>query len=198
VITGPSRPLRADARRNHDRIVAAAYAAFAESGLDTPIEEIARRAGVGPATVYRHFPNKETLLRAIVDARLAELEPLIASAVAAEDPWEGLLGAMHALLDIQARNMPFLRVLAEAGALPHLKGELADRVFAPLYDLFARTQRAGKLRSDLAPTEIHALIRMVAASAAPGEEPGSGWRRYLTLLADALRTPEPSELPPAS
>jgi AcrR family transcriptional regulator len=198
VITDSGRPLRADARRNHDRIVAAAYSAFAESGLDTPIEEIARRASVGPATVYRHFPNKEALLRAIVDARLAELEPLIAAAVAAVDPWQGLLGAMHALLDIQARNMPFLRVLAEAGALPHLKGELAERVFAPLYELFARAQRAGKLRGDLAPTEIHALIRMVAASAGHGDAPAEGgWRRYLVLLADALRTPEPSELPPA-
>ena len=114
VTESSSRPLRADAQRNHDRIVAAAYAAFAESGLDTSVEEIARRAGVGSATLYRRFPNKDLLLRAIVDARLAELEPRIAAAVAAEDPWEGLLAAFQAVLDIQVRNMAFLRVLVEA------------------------------------------------------------------------------------
>ena len=199
MVTEPaSRPLRADAQRNHDRIVAAAYAAFAESGLETPVEEIARRAGVGAATVYRRFPNKSSLLRAIVEARLAELEPLIAAAVAADDPWRGLLAAIEAVLDIQARNMAFLRVLAEAGALPHLKGELGEHVFAPLYDLFARTQAAGKIRSDLAPTEVHVLIRMVAAAAHDGPcSPGTGLRRYLTLLADALQTPTPTPLPDA-
>ena len=191
------RPLRADAQRNHDRIIAAAYEAFAESGLGTPVEEIARRAGVGSATVYRRFPNKDLLLRAIVEARLAELEPRIAAAVAADDPWDGLFAALQAMLDIQVRNMAFLRVLAEAGTLPHLKGELGERVFAPLYELFARAQRAGEMRGDLAPSEVHALIRMVAATAADGAacSADGGWRRYLVLLGDALRTPEPSELP---
>ena len=197
VTESSSRPLRADAQRNHDRIVAAAYAAFAESGLDTSVEEIARRAGVGSATLYRRFPNQDLLLRAIIDARLAELEPRIAAAVAAEDPWEGLLAAFQAVLDIQARNMAFLRVLVEAGALPHLKGELADRVFAPIYALFERAQRAGKVRDDLAPSEIHALIRMVAATAhGEGCTADGGWPRYLGLLGDALRTPQPTELPP--
>jgi len=192
VVTPPhARPLRADAQRNHERIIAAAYATFAEAGLDAPIEEVARRAGVGPATVYRRFPNKQALVRAIVEARLAELEPLIAGAVRDEDPWRGLLTAIEAVLDIQARNMAFLRVLAEAGALPHLKGELGERVFAPLYDLFARAQAAGRIRADLEPTEIHVLIRMVAAT---GDD-ARGIRRYLALLADALQTPAPTPLP---
>jgi AcrR family transcriptional regulator len=192
------RPLRADAQRNHDRIIAATHEAFAESGLDTPVEEIARRAGVGAATVYRRFPNREVLLRAIVDARLAELEPALAAALSAEDPWEGLLAALHAILDIQVRNLAFLQVLAQAGAMPHLKSELAERVMAPLYELFARAQAAGELRADLEPAEVHQLIRMVAVTATEGRDcaAGPGWRRYLALLADGLRTPTPSHLPP--
>jgi len=199
VVTEPgTRPLRADAQRNHDRIIAAAHDAFAESGLETPVEEIARRAGVGAATVYRRFPNKELLMRAIIDARLAELEPALAAALSAQDPWEGLLAALRAILDIQVRNLAFLQVLAQAGAMPHLKSELAERVMAPLYELFARAQAAGELRADLEPAEVHQLIRMVAVTATEGHgcAAGPGWRRYLALLADALRTPAPSRLPP--
>lgn len=193
-----TRPLRADAQRNHERIIAAAHEAFAESGLETPIEEIARRAGVGPATVYRRFPNKESLLRAIIDVRLAELEPQLAAALSAADPWDGLFAALQAILDIQVRNLAFLQVLAQAGALPHLKSELAERVMAPLYELFARAQAAGELRSDLDPSEVHVLIRMVAVTATEGHDcaAGPGWRRYLGLVADGLRTATPSTLPP--
>ena len=89
------RPLRADAQRNHDRIIGAAHEAFAELGLEVSMEEIARRAKVGPATLYRRFSSKQELLRAIFETRLAELEPEIAAALAAPDPWEGLLTGLR-------------------------------------------------------------------------------------------------------
>ena len=193
-----NRPLRADAQRNQDRIIEAAHAAFAEQGLHVSMEEIARRANVGPATLYRRFPSKQQLLRAIFDARLAELEPAIATAVAAADPWEGLLAGMRAVLDIQARNMAFVEVLAEAGALGELKSELRERVFEPLCELFARAQAAGALRADLDPIELPVLMRMVATTISHDDACASSlsWYRYLALLADALRTPQPAALPP--
>lgn len=192
------RRLRVDAQRNHDRIIDAAHAAFAEQGLHVTMEEIARRAQVGPATLYRRFPSKQQLLRAIFDVRLAELEPAIAAAVAAADPWEGLLAGMRAMLDIQARNMAFVEVLAEAGALSELKSELRERVFAPLCGLFARAQASGALRTDLDPLELPVLIRMVATTISHDDGCASpaSWHRYLALLADALRTPDPGALPP--
>ncbi len=193
-----NRPLRADAQRNQDRIIEAAHAAFAEQGLHVSMEEIARRADVGPATLYRRFPSKQQLLRAIFDVRIAELEPAIATAVAAADPWEGLLAGMRAVLDIQARNMAFVEVLAEAGALGELKSELRERVFRPLCELFARAQAAGALRADLDPIELPVLMRMVATTISHDDACASSlsWHRYLALLADALRTPQPAALPP--
>ncbi|MGD0384498.1 MAG: TetR family transcriptional regulator [Solirubrobacteraceae bacterium] len=193
----PQRALRVDAQRNHDRIVAAAGDAFAECGLEVSMEEIARRAGVGAATLYRRFPNKQELLRAILEARLSELEAPLAAAAAAADAWEGLLAGMRALLEAQARNMDFVQLLAQAGELSQFKRELGQRVFEPLGLLLARAQAAGQVRSDLVPSELHVLVRMVGTTAWGTAQTAArpSWERYLTLLADALRTPTPSVLP---
>ncbi|MGD1051079.1 MAG: helix-turn-helix domain-containing protein [Solirubrobacteraceae bacterium] len=192
------RPLRADARRNNDRIVAAAGDAFAEHGLEASMEEIARRAGVGPATLYRRFPNKQELLRAVLAARLNELEPQIAAAGADPDPWEGLLAGMGALLDAQARNMALVQVLAQAGELTLFRQELGQRVLEPLSSLFSAAQASGQLRADLDPSELKVLIRMIITTWVHDEHANARppWPRYLTLLTDALRTPTPTPLPP--
>ena len=192
------RPLRADAQRNHDAIVLAAQDAFAEAGYGVSIEEIARRAGVGAASVYRRFPSKELLLRAIFDAGIAGLELEIAAAQAAPDPWRGLLAGIGAVIEKQAANMVFVELLAELGVLPELKGEIHRRVFAPLGELFARAQAAGELRGDLEASELPLLIGMVVATAKHGSKSNTPvrWQRYLALLTDALRTPAPTLLPP--
>jgi AcrR family transcriptional regulator len=192
------RPLRADAQRNHDRIVRAAHEAFAEQGLEVSMEEIARRAGVGAATLYRRFPSKQQLLRAIFVARLAELEPKIAAACAAEDPWVGLVNGIRSVLDAQSRNVALLQVLAQAGELSQMKSELRERVLEPLCQLFAHAQASGQVRADLDPAELPLLIRMVATTIMQDGHCGdaAGWQRYLALLSDALRTPKPTRLPP--
>jgi len=94
--------------------------------------------------------------------------------------------------------MVFLQILAQLGVLPELKGEIRERVFAPLGELFARAQASGQLRADLDPAELPLLIGMVAATAKQHDqrEPAVNWDRYLTLLTDALRTPAPTPLPP--
>ena len=189
--TAGPRPLRADAQRNHDRIVGAADAAFAELGLEVSMEEIARRASVGPATVYRRFPSKSLLLRAIFDTRLSALEPSIAAAAGSADAWEGFLAGMRAVLGAHADNTSLVQVLAQSGELAALKAEVQTRVFAPLCALMKRAQQSGALRADLDPSELPMLIRMVATTI-----DSSSWERYLALLADALRTPQPTALPP--
>jgi AcrR family transcriptional regulator len=191
------RALRSDAQRNQDRILAAAQSAFAALGYEVSIEEIARRAGVGAATIYRRFPNKQRLLRAILDVKIGELQEAIATAQGDADSWRGLLAGMRALVKSQTANVAFLQVLAQAGVMPELKQELGERIFGPLEALFARAQADGQLRSDLDPSELHMLIQMVAAAAkhAAGCPRKASAERYLTLLADALRTPTPSHLP---
>jgi AcrR family transcriptional regulator len=192
------RALRVDAQRNQDRIVAAAHEAFAAEGYEVPIEEIARRAGVGPATIYRRFPTKERLLRAIFEARLDDLEQAIAAAEAIPDPFAALLAGMRALIEIQTANLVFLQVLDQAGVMAELKGELQTRIFDPLSSLFARAQASGEVRQDVDPSELPLLIQMVTATAKHSPDcPSQGHaERYLMLLTDALRTPTPTVLPP--
>src|ERR1700754_516540 len=109
----PVRPLRADAARNRARIVEAARAAFAESGLDVGVEEIARRAGVGKGTLYRRFPTKEALVRAIFEDLLEDLEALVDEFAAVEDAGEAFVGFIRESMRRQATNQGFLDVVAQ-------------------------------------------------------------------------------------
>ena len=110
----PDRPLRADARRNRQRLLEVAYQVFAAEGLAVPIDEIARRAGVGAGTVYRHFPTKEALFRAIVVDRVTRLVEQAHAAAGSPDPGEAFFGYFLALIDEGASN----RVMADALKMP--------------------------------------------------------------------------------
>src|ERR687886_977397 len=99
-----ARPLRADAARNRDRVLRAARDAFAEAGLEVGVEEIARRAGVGKGTLYRRFPTKEALVRAIFDGGLDELERAARDAAGARDAGDGFRAFLAAAARMQAAN----------------------------------------------------------------------------------------------
>ena len=103
--TTPERPLRRDAQANRERIVAAARAAFAADGIEVPVEEIARRAGVGMGTLYRHFPTKEDLVDAVLEDAFAEFVALAEQALAEEDAWAGFSGFLEQALRA-ARGQP--------------------------------------------------------------------------------------------
>ena len=104
------RAQRADARRNREKVLAAARRRFATDGLDTQVDEIARAAGVGVGTVYRHFPTKEDLLAALADDRFEGLAQAARDALEVEDPWRGFVGFMT----YSARVMAEDRALSEA------------------------------------------------------------------------------------
>src|ERR1700750_2324982 len=108
-------PLRKDAQRNRDRIIAATRAAFQERGLDVGVDEIARRAGVGMGTLYRHFPTKDALIDAIVDARFAELTAAAERALEAPDAWDGSAGSLASAVELQATDRGFKDALAARG-----------------------------------------------------------------------------------
>ena len=113
--TAAKPPLRRDAQRNRDRIVAATRAAFQERGLDVGVDEIARRAGVGMGTLYRHFPNKDALIDAIVDARFAELTGAAERALEAARAWDGVEGFLAVAVELQATDRGFKDALAARG-----------------------------------------------------------------------------------
>jgi AcrR family transcriptional regulator len=179
--------LRTDAQRNRDRIVVAAREAFAEEGLDVGVEQIARRAGVGMGTLYRRFPTKESLVHAIFEQRVDDLQPVIDQALAGDDPWEGFVAVLLATVDKHAEDRGFLQMVVlrlGPGVVPN---DVRRQFFAPLEELLARAQRAGRVRTDVTAADLPAIARMAAASALAPSDPGRDCQRHVRLLLDGLR-----------
>src|SRR4051812_49464123 len=181
-------PLRRDAQRNRDRILAATRAAFQERGLDVGVDEIARRAGVGMGTLYRHFPTKDALIDAIVDARFAELTEAAERALEAPDAWQGFEAFLVAAVELQAADRGFKDALAARGHdEPRVKAA-RRKLHAVLARLVERGRAEGALRDELAPEDITVLLwatgRIVERTAdlAPGQP-----RRFLAMHLDGLR-----------
>jgi AcrR family transcriptional regulator len=192
-MAAPGRPLRADAARNRALILDAARAAFADGGLDVGVEEIARRAGVGKGTLYRRFPTKEELVRAIFDDILAEYEGLAAAAASEPDAGEAFARFLDGAARMQASNQGFYDVVAQRLGASALTREQRRRFIQAAALPLRRAQAAGRVRDDLVPEDIQMMLRMVGATTRPamdGRPMGGHWPRYLSLLLDAL--------PPAS
>jgi AcrR family transcriptional regulator len=178
------RPMRADARRNYEKVLAAARESFAEGGESTALEEIARRAGVGIGTLYRHFPSRQALIEALY---VDEVEDVCRSAEALEDgdPWEALNRWFE-------RFVPYI---ATKQALAHELQNYLDKdaslfrdcrakLFAAGEPLLERAQDAGVVRPDV---DIAQLIQMVIAIAkAPASEPGEV-EHLVRIALDGLR-----------
>jgi len=181
-------PLRRDAQRNRDRIVAATRAAFQERGLDVGVDEIARRAGVGMGTLYRHFPNKDALIDAIVDARFAELTAAAERALEADDAWDGFRGFLTAAVELQATDRGFKDALAARGRDEHRVKAARRKLYAVVERLVARGRDEGALRADIAAPDVTVILWATAriiertADVAP-EQVG----RFLAMHLDGLR-----------
>jgi len=193
--TGSARPLRADAARNHRRIVEAAAAAFEAEGPDVALEEIARRAGVGVATLYRRFRTRDQLIRAVLEGVFAEeIEPTAATAT--DDPWADLSGSLSRAVEAIAARRTILRLAREAGAFDV---EAVQRYGRTLNRLLDRARDAGAVRPELTARDLSALLVMALAVAegaeGTGATTGEDRRRYLALLLDGLRPGHP-RLPP--
>jgi AcrR family transcriptional regulator len=202
------RPLRADAARNRARVLDAARTAFAEAGLDVGVEEIARRAGVGKGTLYRRFPTKEALVRAIFEDILEELDRIVENADAEPDAWQAFTTYLSATARMQASNQGFYDVVAQRLGAAALTDEQRLRVIKTTARMLKRGQDANVVRQDLVPEDVQLMLRMVGATTRPamdGSPMDDHWPRYLGLLLDAIRpeaaTPlgaEPWQLKPAS
>jgi AcrR family transcriptional regulator len=187
------RPLRADARRNRERVLAAARKCFAEAGLDAQMEDMARRAGVGVGTVYRHFPNKEAVVDALVDDYFAQLVQRAQAALEIEDPWEAFSTYIWGAAELLGAN----RGLSEITAGGQMR-DAAERsgVFGPVDELIARAQRAGVMRPDVSGADIpHIMCACGRVQVMGAEDHENAWRRHLTIMLDGLRAAERSPLP---
>ncbi|WP_214415324.1 TetR/AcrR family transcriptional regulator [Sphaerisporangium fuscum] len=191
----PRRPLRADAARNAERLVRAARAAFAEAGVSVSLEEVARRAGVGVATLYRRFPTKEDLVQAVLLSSYDErVEPAIAQALTDDDPWRGMVRVLEAVLAMAAEEHHVIKATHDPSVLKGLQA----RFFVALATVVERAQRAGRVRADLCTDDLPRLFLMLVSTMWFGERAADVWRRYLALLLDALRPEAAHPLPAPS
>jgi AcrR family transcriptional regulator len=192
------RPLRADAARNRARVLDAARTAFAEAGLDVGVEEIARRAGVGKGTLYRRFPTKEALVRAIFEDILEEIERIVAEAESEPDAWTAFTAYLQATARMQASNQGFYDVVAQRMGAAALSGEQRRRVTDSTARILKRAQDGGVVRADLVPEDVTIMLRMVGATTRPapdGSPMDDHWPRFLGLLQDAIRPAAATPLP---
>jgi AcrR family transcriptional regulator len=195
-LTAPRR-LRRDAQRNRDAIVAAARQLFCDQGLETPLEEIARRAQVGIATLYRRFPSRVELLDAVLADTVGAHIEVAEQALAMEDPWEGFAFFLEETCRLQATD----RGLNDAMGMRFPRTPALEAARRRLYEyggqLIARAQQAGQLRADLTQEDL-ALVtwansRILQAARAAGAP--DAWRRHLGLLLDGFRADQATSLP---
>src|SRR3954470_6794897 len=187
-IVGEQRGRRRHALRNHELLVASAREVFAEQGVEAPLEEIARRAGVGIGTLYRHFTTREALVEAIFEERIGELLALADSAAAEPDGWNALVGFLEKALELQARDRVLRALLLR---YPRGEGRLASaredlrRLFGQLLEV-AREQ--GTLRADFTVSDLALLFwSFTPLIAATAEIAPTAWRRHLRIVLDGLR-----------
>ena len=179
-----ARPKRADARRNYDKVIAAAREAFAERGASTSLEEIARRAEVGIGTLYRNFPNRQTLLEAVY---VGELEGLCRAAGELEDadPWDALVGWLRRCVGYMATKQALAQELMD---YIERDAPLFTSCRAMMYEagepLLERAQAAGEVRPDVALSEIIQMVGGIAKI--QGAEPAQ-IEHILDIALDGLR-----------
>lgn len=182
------KPLRADARRNRVRVLEAAQEAFAAEGAAVPLDEIARRAGVGAGTVYRHFPTKEALFEAVILHRVQELVDDARVRADADDPGEAFFGFLARLAETAAAKRDLTDALAGGGAgVNAAVATTASTMNEALAVLLRRAQEVGAARTDVDITHVTALLKgaLVAVQQA-GDDPTMR-PRIFAVVADGLR-----------
>ncbi|MFB9182204.1 TetR/AcrR family transcriptional regulator [Dactylosporangium sucinum] len=180
--------LRADAERNRRQLLDTARVVFAERGLDAPLDEIARRAGVGNATLYRRFPTRGELVAAVFRDALRELVAATERALQVADPWHAFAGHVTFLCRLQAEDRAFADLLtATLSGVPELE-RLRSLALTGLAELVDRAKASGHLRADLQHEDV---VLMLMANAGLAERTGrlvpAAWRRQLSFLLDGLR-----------
>jgi AcrR family transcriptional regulator len=193
---GETRQLRSDAERNRQRILDVAGDVFAEQGLAASMNDIAAAAGLGVGTVYRRFPDREDLIWAVFEQRLAHIEHLALKARNDPDPWHALVQFFEETIALEACDRGLAHLMDET-----LRRSLADRTDTirwAVRTLIVRARESGQLRADVDWGDFVVMRRMLteAATTTRSVRPDN-WKRMFTLLLDGLRGPGQTPLPDA-
>jgi AcrR family transcriptional regulator len=193
----PVERLRADARRNRERILAAARAAFAEEGIDAGMSAIAERAGVGVGTLYRRFPTKEALVEALMLDHMEQIFEGGEQAIREEhDPWQAFVRHLRYLVEWKSRDEGLAELFAGRVVVSDEIRAARRRIEIQLRELIRRAQDAGELRADVAVGDVGVLLSSVCS--APwlhGDRGRQLNERFLAVVLDGLRAPGTSPLP---
>ena len=193
-------PLRSDASDNRERILDAARDVFAAEGLNVPMREIARRAEVGPATLYRHFPTKETLAVEAFADQMRACHDIVDQGLAEPDPWQGLRLVIERICELHARDRGF--TAAFMSAFPHALdfAELREYALVSVAELARRAKDTGRLRPDFVVDDLILILmanRGIRAATPAARVAAS--RRFAALAIQAFQaSAETSPLPPAA
>ena len=195
-VTDAGRPLRRDAQRNRDALLAAARQVVAEHGMDAPLEQVARRAGLAIGTLYRHFPTRVDLLQAIFTEKVRAWLEAAELAAEMDDAWEGFRYFLETTCELQADDRGFNDLASvRLPASPSLD-EAQGRIAQLSVQIVERAQRQGSVRSDITPEDLafvawsHSRITHATHGIAP-----NAWRRHLYLLLDGFRADRAHPLP---
>jgi AcrR family transcriptional regulator len=184
----PSETRRSDARRNHERVVRAAIEVFSELGLSATVPDVAARAGVGKATVYRNFPSRDELLTAVMERQLQWFENLVRSALADPDPAAGFQRLIISWFDRIVTNR-LLQDVMRTRTLPSAELQL-DHLIARVDQMIVHAQKAGAVRVDVTPGDLRTMVSGVAQRLVEtGQQDLESRRRFTRLIFDAFRPP---------
>ncbi|MGW5750916.1 TetR/AcrR family transcriptional regulator [Nocardia rhamnosiphila] len=179
--------LRADAQDNRDRILEVARALFAEKGIDITMREVARRAEVGPATLYRRFPAKQALIDAAFADEMRSCRQIVEDGCADADPWRGFCSVIERITVLNGRNQGFVDAFMSAS--PETDSFAAHRValLSMLADLAGRAKKAGRLRRDFVIDDlVLVLLTGRGLAAVPPARRETSARRFAALVVDAF------------
>jgi AcrR family transcriptional regulator len=193
----PSRPLRRDAQRNRDAILAAARQVFCDHGLEAPLEEIARRAGVGIGTLYRRFPGRVELLDAVLADTVQAHVDVAEQALTMDDPWDGFAYYLEETCRLQAADRGLNDVMSMRFPRATAVEAAKTRLYEVVGQVVDRAQQSGQLRADLTLEDLAFLnwanTRILEAGRAAGVP--DAWRRHLGFLLDGFRAERAHPLP---
>lgn len=190
------QPLRSDAERNRERIIAAARTVFARDGLNASMASVAREAGVGIATMFRRFPTKEELVDAVFIDRMTAYADAVTAALDDPDPWQGFVGYVETVCAMQAADYGFADVLTTTFPSAKALERRRNEAYEGMVELIGRAKATGRLREDFDPSDL-VLVHMANAGVvnATGTAAPDAWRRVVALLIQSFEAPARGRLP---
>lgn len=190
--------LRADARRNRQRIMEAARTVFAEQGLAAPLEEIAGRAGVGIATLYRRFPSREDLIVASFEREMEEYVDAVDKALRAPTAWSGFRGYLERVCAMQAGDRGLQTLLTMSFPTAKAFEHQRTRAYRGFVEIIRRAKAEGTLRQDFVPEDLP-LVMLANAGVVQGtrEDAPDAWKRLVALMIEGCHAERADPLPTA-